>query len=252
MSDHLRLEFDGHRATITIERPDKRNMLEAADLVRFHALLDDVDGASEVRALVVTGAGEKAFSAGFAHGDVATTDWRDNPIERLTNRLEDVRVPTVCALNGSVYGGAADLALACDFRVGVAGMRLAMPAARLGVFYNVSGIRRFAARLGPGPARRLLLADQTMDAEELLRIGYLDWLEPREAFQARVDALVEALAGVAPAAVQGMKRALVEIQRGALDEGRAAQEILACFASADIKEGLAAFAERRKPKFTGR
>ena len=252
MGKHLRLEFAGHRATITIERPDERNMLALADLDRFGALLDDVDGAAAVRVLVVTGAGEKAFSAGFAHGDVATTDWRDNPVERLTNRLEDVRVPTVCALNGAVYGGAADLALACDFRVGVAGMKLAMPAARLGVFYNVGGIRRFAARLGPGPARRLLLADETMDAEELLRIGYLDWLEPREAFQARVDALVEALAGVAPGAVQGMKRTLVEIQRGALDEGRAAQEILACFASADMKEGLAAFAERRKPKFTGR
>ncbi len=138
MSEHLRLELDGRRATITIERPDKRNMLEVADLDHFRALLDEVDGAPEVRALVVTGAGEKAFSAGFAHGDVATTDWRDNPIEKLTNRLEDVRVPTVAALNGAVYGGAADLALACDFRVGVEGMKLAMPAARLGVFYNLS------------------------------------------------------------------------------------------------------------------
>jgi enoyl-CoA hydratase/carnithine racemase len=183
---------------------------------------------------------------------VATTDWRDNPIEKLTNRLEDIRVPTVAALNGSVYGGAGDLALACDFRIGVVGMKFAMPAARLGVMYNVSGIRRFAARLGPGPARRLLLADETMDADELLRIGYLDWLVPREALQARVDTLVETLAGLAPGAVQGMKRALVEIQRGTLDEARAAEEILACFASADMKEGLAAFAERRKPKFTGR
>ena len=252
MSEHLRLDLDDRRATITIERPDKRNMLALADLDRFRALLDEVDGAPEVRTLVVTGAGEKAFSAGFAHGDVATTDWRDNPIEKLTNRLEDVRVPTVAALNGAVYGGAADLALACDFRVGVEGMKLAMPAARLGVFYNVSGIRRFAARLGPGPARRLLLADETMDADALLRIGYLDWLEPRETFQVRVDALAEALAGVAPGAVQGMKRALVEIERGGLDEARAAEQILACFASDDMKEGLAAFAERRKPTFTGR
>ena len=89
MSDHLRLEFEGHRATITIERPDKRNMLEVADLNHFRALLDDVDSASEIRVLVVTGAGEKAFSAGFAHGEVETTDWRDNPIEKLTNRLEE-------------------------------------------------------------------------------------------------------------------------------------------------------------------
>lgn len=248
---HLRLEIVGRRATITLDRPDKRNMLEAADLDHLRALLDRIDGDAALRVAVLTGAGDKVFCAGFAHGDVATTDWRDNPIEKAATRLEDVRLPTICALNGALYGAAGDLALACDFRIGVAGMRLSMPAARLGVMYNVGGMRRLAARLGPGPARRLLLADEAIGADELKHIGYLDWLVAPGDLAARTDALAETLAGLAPRAVQGMKRALVEISRGALDETRVAGEILATFASDDLAEGLAAFAEKRKPRFTG-
>ncbi len=252
MSKHLRLDIDGQRATITLDRPDKHDMLEAADLADFEDLLGRVDGAGDVRVLVVTGAGEAAFSSGFAHGDVAATDWRDNPVERLCARIEDARVPTICALNGSVYGGAADIALACDFRIGVEGMRLMVPAARLGVFYNVGGLRRFAARLGAGPARRLLIAGEAFDGQGLLHIGYLDALAKRDVFDARVDGLAERIASLAPRAVQGMKRALVQISRGALDEDWAQREILACFESGDLAEGLAAFAEKRAPKFTGR
>ena len=248
---HLHLEIAGPRATITLDRPDKRNMLEAADFDHLRTLLDRVDDDAALRVLVLTGAGDKVFCAGFAHGDVTTTDWRDNPIEKAVTRLEDVRLPTICALNGAVYGAAGDLALACDFRIGVAGMRLAMPAARLGVMYNVGGMRRLAGRLGPGPARRLLLAAEEIDADGLLRIGYLDWLVAPGEFVARTDALAETLAGLAPRAVQGMKRALVEISRGALDEARVADEILATFGSDDFAEGLEAFAEKRKPRFTG-
>lgn len=251
MSEHLRLDIDGARATITLDRPDKRNMLEVGDLAGLVAMLDEIEDTAALRVLVVTGAGSKVFSSGFAHGDVAATDWRDNPIERAIARLEDLRLPTVCALNGGVYGAASDLALACDFRIGVRGMRMFLPAARLGVIYNAGGLRRFVARIGPGPARRLLLACEEMNADELLRIGFLDHLvEPNE-LVSRTDRLADDLAGLAPRAVQGMKRALTQVSRGALDEAWLAREILACFDSKDLSEGLAAFAEKRPPRFTG-
>ena len=252
MSTHLRLEIEGARATITLDRAAKRNMLEVADLAALVALLERVDGEAALRVLVVTGAGDAAFCSGFAHGDVEDADWRDNPIERAIRRLEDVRVPTVCALNGGVYGAAVDLALACDFRIGVRGMRAFMPAARLGAMYNVGGMRRLVAHLGPGPARRMLLAAEEFGDEELLRMGFLDRLVPSGELGAHTDTLVETLAGMAPLAVDGMKRALVEITRGTLDEQRVEREILECFASGDLREGLAAFAERRKPRFSGR
>lgn len=251
MSQHLRLAIDGPRATITLDRPDKHNMLETADLGHLGELLDQVEADRLVRVMVLTSSGHKTFCSGFAHGDVYDTDWRHNPIEAVITRLEDITRPTICALNGAVYGAAADLALACDFRIGVSGMKLKLPAAKLGVMYNVGGMRRIAARLGPGPARRLLLAAETMDADELHRIGYLDWLVAKGDLAARTDALAHTLAGLAPLAVQGMKRALVAIERGALDEDRTNREILATFASDDLAEGLDAFAGKREPVFKG-
>ena len=252
MSAHLRLEIADARATITLDRPEKRNMLETADLAVLDGFLERVEKTAALRVLVVTGTGERAFSSGFAHGDVDDTDWRANPIEATINRLAALRLPTVCALNGGAYGASADRALACDFRIGVSGMRVALPAARLGVMYNLSGLARIIHRVGPGPARRLLLAGEEMDAETLLAVGYLDRLVPRDALAAETARLVERIAALAPRAVQGMKRALVGIERGDLDRAWAEAEILACFASDDLKEGLAAFAARRAARFTGR
>ncbi|MFP6744760.1 MAG: enoyl-CoA hydratase-related protein [Alphaproteobacteria bacterium] len=251
MTGHLRLALDGPRATITLDRPDKHNMLETADLGHLGALLAQVEADPAVRVMVLTGSGDKSFCSGFAHGDVYDTDWRHNPIEAVITQLEDITRPTICTLNGAVYGAAADLALACDFRIGVTGMKLMLPAAKLGVMYNVGGMRRIAARLGPGPARRLLLAVETMDADELHRIGYLDWLVAPDDLARRTDALAHTLAGLAPLAVEGMKRALVAIERGTLDEDRTNQKILATFASDDLAEGLKAFASKRRPRFTG-
>ena len=94
--------------------------------------------------------------------------------EALANRIEDFPLPTICRLNGGVYGGSTDLALACDFRIGVDSCEMLMPAARLGLHYYPSGIRRYVSRLGVAAAKKLFLTAQKMDAAEMLRIGYLD------------------------------------------------------------------------------
>jgi len=130
-----------------------------------------------------------------------------------------MRVPTVAALNGGVYGGGTDLGLACDIRIGVAQSRMMMPAGQIGLHYYASGIRRYVTRMGPGAAKRLFLLGETLQAEEMLRIGYLDEVVPDlDALRARVDVIARLLAD-APSAevIQGMKRAINRVAMGDMD-----------------------------------
>ena len=163
-----------------------------------------------------------------------------------------LRVPTIAALNGSVYGGSTDLALACDFRIGVDGMRLVMPAARLGIVYYPSGIERYVARLGVAAAKKLFLTAQPIDTDELLRIGYLDEAVSAGELNAKVDALAAALAANAPLALAGLKRAINEIAGGRLDRAALAAARARCAASEDHAEALQAWSEKRAPLFRGR
>jgi enoyl-CoA hydratase/carnithine racemase len=130
-------------------------------------------------------------------------------------------------------------------------MELRMPAARLGLHYYASGLQRYVSRLGLGAAKRLFLLAETVAAEELLRIGYLDALVPAAQLDAEVDAVAAPLAANAPLAVRGMKQSLNEIARCAFDLQALRDREAACAGSADLREGLAAFAARREPTFTG-
>jgi enoyl-CoA hydratase len=237
-------------ATITLRRPQHLNRLHREDLRALLAHFEALSGDPAPRVLVVTGEG-RAFCAGFHLGEL---DGTDDPqlFETMVDALEALPLPTVARLNGSVYGGATDLALACDFRVGVQGMELRMPAARLGLHYYPSGLRRYVSRLGVAAAKRLFLLAESVQAEELRALGYLDALVAPDALDAEVARLTAALAANAPLAVRGMKRSLDEIARGGFDLGAIRAREAACAASADLREGIAAFAERRAPKFSGR
>ena len=243
--------LDGPVARVTLDRPEAHNALDQAAMRELTALLADWAGRGELRALVLTGRG-KSFCAGAALGDVAGADWSENPLTALCDALEAFPVPTVAGLNGGVYGGGIELALACDFRVGVAGMRAFAPPARLGIHYEPAGIARAIDRLGSQAARRLFLLAETFDADALLALGFLDHLVAPEALPAKLDEIAETLAGLAPLAVRGMKRTILELARGSLDAPAARARVAACFASADHAEGLAAQRERRPPRFTGR
>jgi enoyl-CoA hydratase/carnithine racemase len=160
-------------------------------------------------------------------------------------------VPTIAALQGSVYGGATDLALACDFRIGVESMRMLMPAARLGIVYYPNGIERYVSRLGVAAAKRLFLTAEPIEADEMRRIGYLDEIVPAEALDARVDALAATLANNAPLALAGLKRAINETAAGRLDRDALAEARARSSSSADHAEALKAWSEKRKPVFKG-
>ena len=251
------LAMEGFRATIRLNRPRHMNRIEPDDIPALMRLLDEADANPAVRVLVLTGSG-RAFSAGYHLGDLAEqtegggSDAGVPSFEALTNRLERCRVPTICRLNGGVYGGSTDLALACDFRIGHDGVEMFMPAGRLGVHYYEAGMRRYVSRLGLNAAKRLFLTAERLGAAEMLRIGYLTEAAPAEELDARVGALAGRIAAMAPLAVQGMKRALDEIARGELDVVALEARSAACNESEDLKEGLRAFKEKREPVFQGR
>jgi enoyl-CoA hydratase len=248
-------EIDGARATIRLNRPKHLNRLQAEDLGELLNLFDRVKADSAIRVLVLTGTG-RAFSAGYDLNSVAeratsATEQQSagSAFEVVVNRLEDLGVPTICRLNGGVYGGSTDLALACDFRIGVDSAEMLMPAARLGLHYYMSGIARFVSRLGVDNAKMLFLTARKISAPEMLRIGYLTAMVPEAALDEEVDRLANILAGNAPLAMRGMKRAINEFARGKLDEEAADQRHRESMRGAEIREGIKAFAEKRPPKF---
>jgi enoyl-CoA hydratase/carnithine racemase len=240
------------RATVRLNRPRQHNRLEPADVRELTEMFGRVDADPSVRVLVLTGTG-KSFSSGFHIGAlVERGDYDPKGFERMVDRLEALRVPTIAALNGSVYGGSTDLALACDFRIGVTGMRMFMPAARLGIVYYASGMRRYVTRLGLAAAKKLFLTAQPMQTDELLRVGYLDEAVAPDRLAARVDELAATLARNAPLALPPIKRALNEIAAGTLDLEELEEARRRCAKSEDHQEGLRAWAEKRDPAFKGR
>jgi enoyl-CoA hydratase len=249
------LERQGARATIRLNRPRHLNRLQADDLSVLMKLFAEVESDSAVRVLVLTGTG-RAFSAGYdlnsvAEGATSEVEQKggESAFETTVNRLEDIGIPTICRLNGGVYGGSTDLALACDFRIGVDSCEMFMPAARLGLHYYKSGIGRYVARLGLDNAKRLFLTAEKIGASEMLRIGYLTTMVPAEALDEEVDRLAGVLAGNAPVAMRGMKRTIHEIARGKLDEDAADRRHRDSMRGEEIKEGIKAFAEKRPPRF---
>jgi enoyl-CoA hydratase len=249
------LERQGARATIRLNRPRHLNRLQADDLGVLMKLFAEIEADSAIRVVVLTGTG-RAFSAGYdlnsvAEGATSEDEQKggESAFEATVNRLEDIGIPTICRLNGGVYGGSTDLALACDFRIGVDTCEMFMPAARLGLHYYKSGIARYVARLGLDNAKRLFLTAEKIGATEMLRIGYLTSMVPPEALDEEVDRLAAVLAGNAPVAMRGMKRTIHEIARGKLDEEAADRRHRDSMRGEEIKEGIKAFTEKRPPKF---
>jgi enoyl-CoA hydratase len=240
-------------ATITLNRPRHLNRLHREDLRVLQDHIATLAADDSLRVVVLTGTG-RAFCAGFNLQELAETDAGSSDprlFEHTVDALETLPVPTIARLNGGVFGGATDLALACDFRIGVQAMELRMPAAAIGLHYYASGLSRFVSRLGLGAAKRLFLLAQTLPGDELLRIGYLHVLVPPEQLDAAVEAIAAPLRANAPLALRGMKQSLNELARG-----QAQAEVLRlrearCAASADLQEGLQALAARRPARFMG-
>ena len=231
------LEICGGLARIELRRPRQHNRLEAADTAILAEHVAAVAADHTVQLLIITGQGEKTFSSGYNVSEIVKH--LDNSFEKLLDAVEAIEVPTLCALNGSVYGGATDLALACDFRIGVSGSRMSMPAAKLGLCYYPGGLRRYFTRLGLTQAKKLFLTGMAIDAEEMKRIGFLtELVEPAE-LDATVKRYSDAILDCETGALRSMKRNLNQLADACFDAQRAGQEYLDSLSSTVLRERLA-------------
>ncbi|MEM9012731.1 MAG: enoyl-CoA hydratase-related protein [Pseudomonadota bacterium] len=242
---------DGWRRTLRLDAPERHNALTFAAMGALAEAVEAAGADPTLRVLVLTGTG-RSFCAGAALDEVGGADMTRNPLPALSDAIERVNLPTIAALNGGVYGGGVEIALACDFRVAVADVRMQIPAGRLGIHYPAEGIERVLRRVGPQVTRRLFLLGERIEGEALQALGAVDRLVPAEAFETAVAELAEEIASRAPRALRGMKQTIEEAARGRLDRPAAEARVQACFASEDHAEGLAAAREKRMPRFRGR
>jgi enoyl-CoA hydratase/carnithine racemase len=198
-----------HEGVVTIQltRVEQHNRIDPADLPGLRETIASAANDETTIALVVTGTGTATFSSGYTLSELAAGNI-DDSFESFLNELEACPLPTICALNGSVYGGATDPALCCDVRIGVERTRMFMPAARIGLHYYPDGMRRYVRELGVAQAKRLFLTGMTLDAAEMLRIGFLTELVQPTQLSSRTAEYIDALRACVPNAVRSMKRQL--------------------------------------------
>ena len=244
------LSIDNHVATLTINRPDKGNAITLDALSAMSRHLDDLAN-GPVRALVITGAGDRAFSAGMDLTDVSDpASWTENPLTQFCNQLQRFPKPTIARINGAVIGGSVEIALSCDLRIGRDTAKLRVPAISLGVHYEYEGLARAINALGPQAARRIYMLGEKLDAQALVGLRFLDRCVGVDMLDDAVEETLDAIRAGAPLAVNGAKQTIAEILAGE-DESAAKARIQQAWASEDMKEGLAAIREKRPPNFKG-
>jgi enoyl-CoA hydratase len=243
------LFIEGHVAVVTLRRPQVANRLERVDLETIRGYLRQINAIPEVLVLRLQAQG-RHFCSGF---NIESFDEGNvgEAFEALTNEMEEARPVTIAVINGGIYGGATDLALACDFRLGVPGCEMFVPAARLGLLFYKGGLHRYVSRLGLNMAKKVLLMGAKLNAQQMRECGFLDDLHAPEALIEEAEKLSATMSDMAPLALLGMKKHLNRIAAGAFDNDDFKADIARADASSDLREGALAWREKRKPVFTG-
>ncbi len=250
------LHTEGGVATITLNRPAQRNRLENTDLKVLLAHFEAVNRNPEVRVVVLTantsGQPRPVFCAGYDIGGFDEPGHGSTFFEEIPDALAALRPVTIAALNGSVYGGATDVVLACDLRLGLQGIEWRMPATALGLHYYPSGLQRYVSRFGLAAAKRAFLTARPFSASQLEALGLFEALVEPGDWAATLQSLVQDILALAPLAVQETKKSLREIEAGQADPAVLREREHLSSQSADFAEGRAAFAQRRPAVFVGR
>ncbi len=246
-------------AIVRLNRPEKLNALSRETIAALSAAFKSFENDAELRAVILTGAGDRAFSAGtdlseliHVPADEAQTIAARG--QQLCNQIEQSQVPVIAAINGIAAGGGCELALACHLRVATPSARFSLPETKLGIIPGYGGTQRLTRELGRARALELLLTSGTINAEDALRLGLINRLVTAPGLMATAEALAQEIAQLAPLAIRACLAAVVGGTELPLAEGLALEAKLfaGLFATADMREGTRAFLEKRKPVFKGK
>ncbi len=259
MFENIRFEKEGVIATITVDRPKFRNAADNATVNEIDAALALIEEDADLRVLIVTGAGDKAFVAGadlneLKDRDIITGRRHTRRRQEVMTRLEQLEIPSIAAVNGWAMGFGLELAMACTLRVAAATAKMGQPEVKLGIIPGAGGTQRLPRLVGMGHAMEMVLTGDPVDAEKALSIGLVNRVVPLDKLMAETGRLAEAFAARPKLAVQYAKEAVLRFAEGSLAEGLAHESYLHALScgTEDKKEGVTAFLEKRDARFTGR
>jgi enoyl-CoA hydratase len=253
---NLLLSREGALATITFNNPKMLNALTVATFEALERVLDELEQDPSVRVVIITGAGEKAFAAGGDIGHLGTLD-ADGAREfallaqRVIDRVEEFPKPVIAAINGYALGGGCELAMGCDLRIAADTARFGQPEVKLGIIPGFAGTQRLARLVGKGKAKELVFTGEMIGAEEACRIGLVNRVVPGDQLFAETHALALQISARSASAIKLAKEAIdngleMDFARGSRYE---ADLFALCFTTADCREGIRAFLEKRPARF---
>ena len=247
------LEKKGNIAVATINRPQALNALNSDVLTDLDELVNVVSADSDIRALVITGSGAKAFVAGADIGEMSTLTPEEGEAfgkhgNDVFRRIETLPIPTIAAVNGFALGGGCELSMACDIRICADTAVFGQPEVGLGITPGFGGTQRLARLVSPGMAKQLIYTARNIKADEAYRIGLVNAVYPVEELLPQAEKLANTIAANAPIAVRACKKAINEGLQVDMDAAVVIEEKLfgSCFKTADQMEGMGAFLEKRK------
>lgn len=247
-------EVDGQVGIITINRPEALNALSSAVLNDLEAVIDGVDQEA-IRCLIITGAGEKSFVAGADITEMAAYNVEQGTAygkkgNDLFRKIETFPLPVIAAINGFALGGGCELSMSCDIRICSDNAVFGQPESGLGITPGFGGTQRLARLVSPGYAKQLIYTARNIKADEALRIGLVNAVYPQAELMDNALKMAKGICKNAPIAVRNCKKAINEGLDLNIDDAIALEEKIfgSCFATADQKEGMNAFMEKRKEK----